>query len=496
MYVSVKMLYPEAKEREERFKLALRMGLPIFFLTVILFFVGFSTYFAAIPDSFWIVAISILGVMVYYIFYLIYIGSEERITDSVSHTFTREYLTQYMKKEIIKGPYTVMLISIENLYDINERYSPVNGDKVLKSFARWIGDFFEEKGIERFPIGHYKGGDFLIGLPGHKHDHTTMFDLLCIKSEHLVLNDIEIKVTGAIVDTALTTNIEQLITRLFTLQTEKRSERESSEENDELNPSELELSVINAIKSKRFSVHFQAVFEHGEKTILEAYVKLINHDGTLIHQNSYMPVINRLGLTREYDIMMIENLIDICSRHSEPFIYALNIFPSTVRNQQFFDHVQMLLSNNVVAKGHILFVLGEQEYFSKPERFNDMLQSYRRSGVLVALDRLGGYQTTLMYLKNFAVDIVRFDINYGKHIKESGYQGILKGLNKTAQVLGVKSWVKMLEDEESAALAESIGINFIQGNALAKIGTLEESFQSISLQSADNFNQGENDEIR
>ncbi len=470
------MLYPEAKEREERFKLALRMGLPIFFLSIILLFVGFSNYFTSIPPSFYIIAISILGVMIYFFFYLIYQGFEERITDTVSHTFTREYLLGIFKKEIAKSPYTILLVTIDNLNDINERFSPHNGDKVLYMFANWVGNYLKEKGIEKFPIGHYKGGDFLIGLPGRKEDHATLIDLMCIKGEHLVLDDIEVKISGAIIDTSLTTNLDQLITRLFDLQIENRLGKEERNPDGEINPSQLELSVINAIKEKRFSIHYQKVFEHGIEAMLESHVKLIDDDGKLIHQKSYMPVINRLGLSRQYDIMIIEHLINTCSKHRAPIIYAVNLFPSTVRNQQFIDHMQILFSNNPVAKGHILFILGEHEYYSKLERFNEILQAYRRMGILIALDKLGTYQTTLMYLKNLKVDIVRFDNNYGKNIADKGYQGLLKGLNQAAQILGVKTWIKMLEDEESVQIANATGINFLQGNQLGKTASLEEIF--------------------
>ncbi|MEJ2468912.1 MAG: GGDEF domain-containing protein, partial [Campylobacterales bacterium] len=83
------MLYPEAKERENRFKLALRMGLPVFALAAITTASVLLRYFNTIPYVFIIVAFSVLGIMVYYLFYLIYQGVNERITDPISHAFTR-----------------------------------------------------------------------------------------------------------------------------------------------------------------------------------------------------------------------------------------------------------------------------------------------------------------------------------------------------------------------------------------------------------------------
>lgn len=473
------MLYSKEKERVERFKLALRMGLPIFSLTLLIAFIGLSRYFETIPISFFVTSIIILTIMIYFIFYLISKGFDERITDPISHTFTREYLLSIFKKEVTKGPYTLILVSIDNLHDINKRYSTINGDKVLRKFAEWTSDFLQEKGFDKVPIGHFKGGDLIIGLSGKKIDHTTLLDLLCIKAENKMIDDIEIDISGAIIDTTLTDDIDKLIVRLFELNQELKAQKQESLEEEEIDPSELELSVINAIREKRFSMHFQMAKIDDGLDIAESSIKLFGKQGKLIHQKSYIPVINRLGLSREFDTLMLEYLIDLSSRHDHPTIFALTLFPSTVRNQLFIEKAQILLSNNTAAKGRIMFILGEQEYYSRTRHYNDLLQAYRRMGALIALDRLGIYQTTLLYLKELEVDVVRFDQHYGKKIMDKGYQSLLRGLNISVHYLGMKTWIKMIQNHDAEILAHSIGVDYIQGNSIAKIVPIEELYNEV-----------------
>ena len=114
------MLYTEEKEREYRFRLALRMGLPVFALAVITTTSVLMRYFSHIPHNFIIIAFGILGVMIYYLFYLIYEGYNERIMDPISHAFTREYFVKLMQKELKKKPYTFMLVSVVHLGEINK----------------------------------------------------------------------------------------------------------------------------------------------------------------------------------------------------------------------------------------------------------------------------------------------------------------------------------------------------------------------------------------
>ncbi len=473
------MLYSKEKERVERFKLALRMGLPIFSLTLLIAFIGLSRYFETIPISFFVTSIIILTIMIYFIFYLISKGFDERITDPISHAFTREYLLSIFKKEVTKGPYTLILVSIDNLHDINKRYSTINGDKVLKKFAEWTSDFLQEKGFDKVPIGHFKGGDLIIGLSGKKADHATLLDLLCIKAENKMIDDIEINISGAIIDTTLTDDIDQLIVRLFELNQELKAQKQESLEDEEIDPSELELSVMNAIREKRFSMHFQMAKIDDGLDIAESSIKLFGKQGKLIHQKSYIPVINRLGLSREFDTLMLEYLVDLSARHDHPTIFALTLFPSTVRNQLFIEKAQILLSNNASAKGRIMFILGEQEYYSRTRHYNDLLQSYRRMGALITLDRLGIYQTTLLYLKELEVDVIRFDQHYGKKIMDNGYQSLLRGLNISVHHLGMKTWIKMIQNHDAEILAQSIGVDYIQGNSIAKIVPIEELYNEV-----------------
>lgn len=467
------MLLPEEKERALRFKLALRMGLPIFILFLIVSISFFSIEQEDISSYYLVIVISVFAVMIYYIFYLIYQGQEERITDPITHTFSREYLNNYIKKQIQKGPYTILLISVRNLTEINSRYGLKKGDRVLYEVGQWIGAFLKEKEIERFPIGHYKGSDFLIGLPGTKERYQNLLDLMCLKFQNRTVDEIEIGLASAIVDTGYSRDVEQLTTRLFDIADEKMAYKQTLDE-EEIDPTELEASVIQAIKKHSFSLMFQIVDEKETASMLEASVKLINDDGKIIHQNKFMPVIDRLGLRRTYDEMILEKVVKVSENVPHNLILALSLSPSTVRNNSFLERALTLLSNNELARGRIMFVLSENDYYDHPKRYNELLQAYRRLGIFIAIDNFGAFKSSMAFLKDLKVDVLRFDNSYGKHIKEKEYQDIVKGLNVVAQGLGLRSWIRMIEDESEEKIVTALGIDFVQGNYLGKIASLEE----------------------
>ncbi len=467
------MLLPEKKEREYRFRLALRMGLPIFALTFILLLNTLITSDNTLHISFYLEAILLLALSIYFIFYMIYNTFDERITEIVSKTFTREYLYKYLKSEIEKNKdYTLILFSINNLHDINTRYGITNGDKVLRSTISWVGSYLKDKGIEKFPIGHVKGGDFILGFKGKKSDYKSVLELMLLKMSEFKVDDIEVKISGAISDTSFSTSLNFIIDNLFELQEEKRAISAISQQ-DEISPSQLESFVINAIKKKVFIIMTQDVAEDENVAIKECFIKLKTPDGKVLHPKSYAKVVNRLGLMLEYDLMIFQKSIECRKIDNE--IVAISISPSSLRNQIFLAKAKELLSDNAHAKNKIMLILVEREYYSHTDRYNFILKSLRNMGVLIAIDKLGSLNTSFLYLRELDIDIVRFDPIYTKELKNQKYRTIIDGFNLMAHSNGVKTWMRMIEDEESKILVKKAGVNYLQGKYIAKLEKIYES---------------------
>lgn len=463
------MLLPQTKEREYRFKLALRMVLPIFALVLALIFHTFITSDNNISSSFYIESILVFLISTYFIFYLIYKGFDIKITDSVSKTFTREYLYKYLKKEIKDSKeYTLLLVSIENLDEINNRYGIKNGDKVLFEVANWIGEYFKEKDIVNFPLGHIKGGDFIIGLKGNKVEYKTIIELMFLKSDEFSVDDIEIKISGAINDTNLSNDTNYLIENLFELQSQNRDSKLVANLDNEMNPSELESHVINAIKRRDIVTMTQDVFENENMIIKECFVKLKDENDKLIHQKMYMKVLDKLRLMVDYDLIVLEKNIARCKK-SNSEIFAFSISPTSIRNSFFLSRVKELLNNNSHAKNRIILLLSENEYYPRTDKYNNTLQSLRDIGIKIAIDRLGSIHTSFLYLRDLDVDAVRFDSFYTENINENKYKNIINGFNIMAHQKGVKTWIKMIESEEDYNLSKELYIDYLQGKYIAPL---------------------------
>lgn len=141
------MLLSEIKEREHRFRLALRMGLPIFALILAFISDTLIARYESVDPTFYFISVLLLVFSIFSIFFLIYRGFDERITETVTKTFTREYLYKFLKTKL-KKDYTLILISVDNIHDIRTQYGLQNGDKILYEFVMYISKYLKEKKLQ------------------------------------------------------------------------------------------------------------------------------------------------------------------------------------------------------------------------------------------------------------------------------------------------------------------------------------------------------------
>ncbi len=461
------MLLPQTREREYRFRLALRMVLPVFALVLALILHTFITSQKNISISFYVEAALILFFSIYFIFYLIYKGFDTKITDNISKTFTREYVYNYLKKEIkINSEYTLLLVSVDNLYEINKRYGIKYGDKVLFETVLWLNDYLKTKDIINFPIGRIKGGDFIIGFSGEKEQYKTIMELMCLKSEEFKVDDIEIQISTALNDIRFSKNLDYLIENLFELQNSNKNAKQLMPVQEIIDPSDLEYFVIQAIKKRDIVLFTQNVFEDEKAVLKECSVKLNTTEQKLLHQKDYMKILDKLRLMHEYDAIVLEKVIEICKK-SKDEKFAIYISPTSIRNPVFLTKIKELFHKNECVKGRIILLFSESEYFPKIEKFNSYLKQLKEFGIIIAVDRLGSLHTSFLYLRDLDINVVRFDSFYSKKMDKNRYKNILSGFNTMAHEKGMKTWIKMIEDEESKELAKEIGVDYLQGRFLA-----------------------------
>lgn len=463
------MILSQLKEREHRFKLALKMGLPIFVLFLVLIFQVVFNAHNELGAYFFIELVAIFALSIYIIFYLIYKGFDKKLTDSISKAFTKEYFYTFLSSELKKHKnFTLVLVSIENLNEINFKYGVNNSDKIVQKTIVWIDEFLKSKDIHNTPIGHIRGSHFLLYLQGEKILYKPIFEFMSLKAQDITIDDVEIKINTTINDTTFSQKLDYLIENLFE---QLREQKESQKFIADVDPSEYEYSVINALKRRDLTIYGQDVLRgDGSVAFKECSIKLKDEDGKILHQKEYLKVLNKLRMLPEYDLMALEKIISLTKNSSHT--YAMHITGSTLRNHHSLVKIKDLFNNAKIEKNRIIFIFSESEYYSYTERFNTILDQLRDLGIMIVVDRLGALHSSFLYLKDLHIDVIRFATNYSKESAYKSSEFIFDGFALMAKKRGIKTWVKLIESKEAHEHFVSKGVDYLQGKYLSSLEEL------------------------
>ncbi len=123
------MLLSERQERERRFKLALRAGIPIVLLISL---VLYSTFFKDISLEFTLESGFLIGailfITVYFIYFLMDLSIKETLIDQTTQGFNEK---SFIKQLQTYKPKTLVLLIVENLSIVSENYSTDDVDLLL-----------------------------------------------------------------------------------------------------------------------------------------------------------------------------------------------------------------------------------------------------------------------------------------------------------------------------------------------------------------------------
>lgn len=177
---------------------------------------------------------------------------------------------------------------------------------------------------------------------------------------------------------------------------------------------------------------------------------------------------NKLGLTLEFEKMLVEEIILHHSRFNIKR-FAINISTSSLRNESFLAFIKQFLDENKEHYEQIVFIISEQEYYSYTGRFNSIINSLKSFNVLIAIDRLGSYHTSFLYLRELDIAMVRFDSYYSSQEKMLEQKSVIEGFNLIAQKKGIKTWIKNIEIEKTLEITHELDIDYVQGKYLSDL---------------------------
>jgi len=464
------MLLSEREERKRRFTLALRAGIPVLLLVFLVFYTTiYEGHQITITIKDGILLTSITFITIYFIYFLMNLSVKETMLDQTTQGFNKR---TFIKKLQDLKPSTLASVHIKNLSSLNENYSVDQVDTLLYTLTNKLHLAFKQEGLHKVMIGRHHGSEFLIALnDGHHNVEHILEKMIEVNGS---IDDIEIDYQFA-VTTNTNEDFEKSILQLQDMinsQTDQaKTQHKVLSTQDAKELTEIEQYVISAIKNRSLLLSFRPLLNTQNDTIdtYEIAVKLkchINKEDIL--PRVFLPIVNRLGLGRDYDFTLVKHVIDLLPLVDNNISFTFNLSPFSLRDKGFQDKVFRYLEEKKVDPSRLIIQLYERKTHHNLSGYLKTLKGFRAKGIQICIDNFSSSNASMEYMKHFKFDMVQFDRDYVTDLENETTYAMLHSLIKMSKNLQVKTVAKWVDNEEQKKQLRLLGINYIQGFGVSK----------------------------
>ncbi|PZP98489.1 MAG: diguanylate cyclase [Variovorax paradoxus] len=148
---------------------------------------------------------------------------------------------------------------------------------------------------------------------------------------------------------------------------------------------------------------------------------------------------------------------------------CMNLSGASLNDEKFMNDVYTLLAQNIHVASFLCFEITESvalHDLDNTRRFIDKVRSY---GAKVALDDFGAGYTSFSYLKELPADLLKIDgsfiVNMNKH---PANVAIVEAIVNLGRNLGMRTVAEWAEDLATVRTLVEIGVDYVQGYAIAR----------------------------
>ena len=231
----------------------------------------------------------------------------------------------------------------------------------------------------------------------------------------------------------------------------------------------------HALNSQDFlELNFQPILsiEHQTVSHYEVLLRLRNFDGEPVFPNDFIPAAERMGLIQLIDDWVLERVMqrmasDRYSGHS--YSLSVNISAPTLQSPDFPARVTELLQSYAVDPASLVIELTETAYIENFQMVLKNLQDLSNNGVMVALDDFGVGFSSFSYLKKLPLSYVKLDGSYIRGLEDSpDNQVFVESLTRMVSAFGMETIAEFVEDAQTLAKLEELGVAYAQGYFIGK----------------------------
>jgi len=232
-----------------------------------------------------------------------------------------------------------------------------------------------------------------------------------------------------------------------------------------------------ALREGQFLLYTQSiVVPSGSKAAgpaLEVLVRLSGDNGAIITPHDFIKAAERYRLMSLVDRWVVQSIFSVLGRGGINLApgrsISINIAGQTLGDAQFLEFVVDCFDRTGASPSQVCFEVTEASVVANLEHARRFIDVLHGLGCTFALDDFGSSLGSFANIKTLAMDFLKIDGMYMRHLdRDTVNQAMVAAMIELGRTLDFKVIAEQVEDLASLAVAERMGIDFMQGYAISR----------------------------
>jgi len=414
--------------------------------------------------------------------------------DNLTKLPNRYFLKSFIQKQIdSQQSFPFVLLDLDNFKDINDHWSHLHGDELLRVIGDGIKLILKDSGM----VARIGGDEFAIVFHTSISEKTlkeTMVSLINMFKGGYSIFD-EILHVGSSLGVAYYPNDANNISDLMQCAdmamytAKKHSEMDWAFYEPSMKVSlhkrvEIAQALYIAIKKEQFLLHYQPkvdIISHQIKGV-EALVRWNHPDLGLLYPGDFIQVAEDIGLIVPLGKLVIKQICqDIAmwqSKNVSRYNVAINLSPLQLEDPQLLPYLKECIHHYQLLPAYIEFEITESALAKNDKHIKKALSELKKMGFTISVDDFGTGESSLGRLKEYEIDTIKIDkLFIADIVSNEKSRSLLISIVQMSEILDLNIVVEGVEDLDQSIVLQEIYGGIVQGflysRAIDRIAIIE-----------------------
>jgi diguanylate cyclase (GGDEF)-like protein/PAS domain S-box-containing protein len=229
-----------------------------------------------------------------------------------------------------------------------------------------------------------------------------------------------------------------------------------------------------AVESQRWTLHYQPVveLESGSMRGVEALIRWVEPDGTMVPPNEFIPLAEELGLIELIGDWVVRELVYQAAAWREldmQLEIGFNLSPRQFWQPDLAQRILTRITEGGIDPSTVLVEVTETSAMMDPDRAQEVLWELHRGGLRIAIDDFGTGYSSLSRLREMPVSVLKIDGSFVSGVdRDPQAASIVSAFLELARGLGMETLAEGIETEGELAFLRERGCRLGQGYLFAR----------------------------